>query len=44
MIELICTHGLDETELVHVFLEVRQAIRDPLTALPNLMKRKLSTQ
>ena len=44
VIELICAHGLDETQFIHVFLEIREAIGDPLTALFNLMKRELSTQ
>ena len=44
MIELVRAHGLDETDIVKLFLDVRQTVRNPLTALSRLMKRVLRSE
>jgi hypothetical protein len=38
MIELLGAHGLDEAKIINVFLEIGQAIREPLAALSRLME------
>ena len=44
MIELVRAHGLDETDIVKLFLDVWQTVRDPLTALSRLMKGVLRSE
>jgi hypothetical protein len=41
VIELLSAHRLDEAKVIDMFLEMGQAIRDPMPALSGLMERIL---
>jgi hypothetical protein len=44
MIELVRAHGMDETDVINLFLDMRQTVRNPLTTLSRLMKRVLRSK
>ena len=41
MVELVSPHGFNEANVVNMLCDVRQAVRDPLPALPSLLERIL---
>src|SRR5215468_5626047 len=44
MVELVGSHRPYDAQVVDVLFQMRKAVRDPLPALPDLMKRILSAE